>query len=193
MPDSPDHGPAATYYDVLGISPSVLSEQKDPGQTLKRAYHRALLQHHPDKRGASPTGTSLSTTGVPARIFSVDEISTAYAILSNSRERAEYDGALKLAASSNGQQHLPQFQTGIENVDLDDLDYEEGTERWSRGCRCGNPKGYLFGEEDLEEAVDYGELMVGCADCSLWLKVHFAVMDDVPGGISRADQRPGGG
>jgi hypothetical protein len=36
----------------------------------------------------------------------------------------------------------------------------------------------LFGEADLIEVEDDGELMVGCQDCSLWLKVHFAVVDD---------------
>ncbi len=65
-----------------------------------------------------------------------------------------------------------------ENVDLDDLEYDESAESWSRSCRCGNPRGYLFGETDLEEAADYGELMVGCSDCSLWLRVHFAVVED---------------
>ena len=28
---------------------------------------------------------------------------------------------------------------------------------------------------------DLGELMVGCADCSLWLRVHFAVAEEEGG------------
>lgn len=43
------------------------------------------------------------------------------------------------------------------------------------------PRGYVFGEGDLEEAADFGEVMVGCLDCSLWLRVHFAVMEEDDG------------
>jgi curved DNA-binding protein CbpA len=64
---------------------------------------------------------------------------------------------------------------------------------WYRACRCGNPRGYLFSTDDLEEAADVGELMIGCADCSLWLRVHFAVVEEEDegneGGGSGGDQQ----
>lgn len=63
-------------------------------------------------------------------------------------------------------------------MDLDDLDYDPVREEWFRSCRCGNNRGYRFEEGDLEEAADFGEVMVGCQDCSLWLRVRFAVVDD---------------
>jgi hypothetical protein len=70
------------------------------------------------------------------------------------------------------------FQIGVESVDLDDLAFDEDQECWYRPCRCGNEHSYEFCEADLEEVSDEGELVVGCLDCSLWLRVHFAVIED---------------
>lgn len=183
-----DHPP--TYYDILSLSSSTLSSSSaDPTTLIKRAYRRALLSHHPDKSNPQSSNNTTAATR-----FTIDQISTAYATLSRPAQRTAYDRSLVLAqqtattTATKGTQS--NFQTGIETVDLDDLAYEdvegegEGdgeestTTRWYRSCRCGNPRGYLFSEEDLEEAADLGELMVGCADCSLWLRVHFAVVDE---------------
>ncbi|KAK0734024.1 CSL zinc finger protein, partial [Lasiosphaeria miniovina] len=184
-----------SYYEVLGISPASLPEHGDDARSfIKRAYRRALLRHHPDKKKKQQ---QLALPFINQRshdlqqhqaVFSVDQISAAYAVLSSPPQRAEYDQALRLLSttspSSSGAgttAFQPNFQTGIENVDLDDLDSDQrgdGEQEWYRGCRCGNARGYLFGEADLEEAVDLGEMMVGCADCSLWLRVHFAVVDE---------------
>lgn len=49
---------------------------------------------------------------------------------------------------------------------------------WFKPCRCGNERGFVFGEVDLEEAGDLGELIVGCQDCSLWLRVCFAMVEE---------------
>ncbi|KAK3337266.1 CSL zinc finger protein [Cercophora scortea] len=209
-PQGPLEPPQPTYYDILGISPAAITtHSKGPNQSppdqnqdkthafIKRAYRRSLLSHHPDKLKLSKssipphhTSPSPAPATKPDTItaYTIDQISTAYAVLSSPSQRAEYDKSLRLqrqqqqTSSGNGLTNTAQlFQTGIENVDLDDLDVEEssqGEQQWYRSCRCGNPRGYLFGEADLEEASDLGELMVGCADCSLWLRVHFAVVDD---------------
>ncbi|KAK3372455.1 hypothetical protein B0H63DRAFT_297484 [Podospora didyma] len=194
---------SATYYDILGLSLSAIAavaEEDDPKPIIKRGYRRALLHHHPDKNNnkssslsnlpkhSSHNNNSSSSSSTATTTFTVDQISSAYAVLSSSKLRAEYDAALRLSASSS---ILPsvealstRFQTGIENVDLDDLECDEYSSqdekggRWYRSCRCGNPRGYQFGEADLEEVADLGELMVGCADCSLWMRVHFAVVHD---------------
>ncbi len=192
-----------TYYEILGISPAAIAalEQQDTSQFIKRAYRRALLSHHPDKTNSNKSHTTTTSTNhissqTVAPKFTIDQISTAYAILSNPTQRASYDLTL-LSFSSLSHSLSPssrlqsQFQTGIETVDLDDLAYEELTEgdqegfaQWYRSCRCGNPRGYRVSEDDLEEAADLGELMVGCVDCSLWLRVQFAAVsgdDDVEG------------
>jgi hypothetical protein len=62
------------------------------------------------------------------------------------------------------------------------LQFDEEEERWYRSCRCGNDRGYSFEETDLEEVEHEGLLMVGCQDCSLWLKIHFAVVEDAADG-----------
>ncbi|KAI6368637.1 hypothetical protein MCOR25_004593 [Pyricularia grisea] len=192
-----------THYEVLGISRDILDEAKDTQrqQIIKRAYHRALLRHHPDKaaaaaaasatatpskptaRGAAPTGQAASTRGT---IFTIDQISTASAVLSDRARRKEYDAALSLSRTAGGAdrhgdatgRQPSDFQTGIETVDLDDLDADEERGLWSRGCRCGNERGFELSEDDLEAVADEGELIVGCQDCSLWLKVHFSVLHE---------------
>ncbi|KHN96283.1 Diphthamide biosynthesis protein 4 [Metarhizium album ARSEF 1941] len=170
-----------THYDVLNLTPSIVDDSPDAAKLVKKAYHRALLRNHPDKRG-SHTNTSPRAPRAPT--VSVDQVTAAFAVLSCPVRRAEYDTKLRQAralSGSAGPDSGHGFQTGVESVDLDDLPYDETKERWHRPCRCGNARGYLFGEEDLAEAEDEGELMVGCQDCSLWLRVHFAVVgDDAP-------------
>ncbi|KAK1514446.1 CSL zinc finger [Colletotrichum costaricense] len=192
-------GTGHTHYAILGISRKLVQEQSPtagPQQIIKRAYHRALLQNHPDKypqfKSTSPSSTTTRalSSSATAATFSIDQISSAYKVLSDPKQRAEYDRALDLAPNNQGLQRgdgdeEKAFQTGIEVVDLDDLEVEEppsdGPEAmcsWYRSCRCGNSRGFFFTEADLEEAGENGELLVGCQDCSLWMKVHFAVVSD---------------
>ncbi|KAL2214046.1 DnaJ domain protein [Sarocladium strictum] len=161
----------ATHYEVLNITPDLISSQNDPSIFIKRAYHRALLKNHPDKASSSSTP-----------LHSVDQITKALETLSSPNRRAEYDAQLRLRrgrlGAGGGTNSEEPFHTGVENVDLDDLEHDEKSISWSRPCRCGNDKGYVITEDDLIEAGDEGLLMVGCQDCSLWLRVHFAMLDD---------------
>jgi hypothetical protein len=137
----------------------------------------------------NPPSTDAAATGI-----SIDAIREAYRVLANPRSRAEYDRQLILSSASattptptsTAAAH-EDFQTGMESLDLDDLicdaddedDDDSGKETsWWRACRCGNPRGFLVTEADLMAASDLGELLVGCLDCSLWIKVHFAAVDD---------------
>lgn len=183
--DGPSAGP--THYQVLGLSPTLLTDTKTSSSLIKKAYHRALLQNHPDKKASATSKTqntsSSSAYNSSTQIYTVDQISQAFNVLSSPQSRAEYDAALRVSraatdGSGGDDAAMTRFQTGIENVDLDDLGFDEQDEKWYRSCRCGNDRGYTFQEADLEEASDDGVLMVGCHDCSLWLRVHFAVVDD---------------
>lgn len=177
-----------THYDILSIPQSLVEESKDdqiPG-LLRQAYHRALLRHHPDKAPkpnssvTDPPSTSSISTSQPT--YTVDQITSAYTLLLSPKLRSEYDNQLRILSGNTTSSTPSEFQTGIETLDLDDLASDEsrvtGETTWFKPCRCGNERGFVFSEADLEEAGDLGELIVGCQDCSLWLRVCFAVLED---------------
>ncbi|KAI1107843.1 CSL zinc finger-domain-containing protein [Jackrogersella minutella] len=179
-----------TLYDILALSPKHLEGQAGAAQQqkiVKQAYHRALLKYHPDKKasGTSTSSTPPSPSPAPSKskpkpadppriTFTVDQIQHAYSILSSPQQRAEYTRTLKTRAAVQN----PEFQTGVETLDLDDLSFDSGTGVYFRACRCGNARGYAFTERNLEEFEDDGALMVECLDCSLWIRVLFAAAED---------------
>lgn len=151
------------HYEILGLG----QRQFDgtlTAQDIKQAYRRSLLEHHPDK---VQSGESLQ---------SVDAITLAYKVLSEPATKGEYDRELRLQHARNkGDNKI--FHTGLDIVDLDDLDYDEQTGEWWRSCRCGQDRGFLVTENELDKESRYGELITGCRGCSLWLKVLFGVED----------------
>lgn len=192
-----------THYDVLGLTPAMLDDVvasrlhdrrgREPSSSplVKRAYRRALLRNHPDKAQVAAAAADACSPAPspsaprPVARYTVDQISQAFDVLSSPARRSAYDAALGLAHARPGSAPA-HFRTGVENVDLDDLprDADADADRWSRPCRCGDPRGYSFGEADLMDAADDGLLMVGCRGCSLWLVVHFAAVDEAEPGPS---------
>jgi diphthamide biosynthesis protein 4 len=163
-----------THYEVLDLPEGIRKTAVIPKQTLRTAYRRALLRSHPDK-----SSTTLPTEN-QARVYSIDQISQAFTVLQDSKSRARYDGELRLQGRINDigvAENQPKFHTGIDTIDLDDLETEEGQGIWYRSCRCGERRGFLIVQRELEEAAEDGEIDVGCRGCSLWLKVLFAVID----------------
>ncbi|KAK1027476.1 Diphthamide biosynthesis protein 4 [Friedmanniomyces endolithicus] len=155
------------YYSILGL-PSELPNTRSSQQELKTAYHRALLKHHPDRVAGGTPPPSRSTV-------TVDEITQAYKTLSDPDSRAEYDRLL--AQSTTDKPRSKVHHTGLEVVDLDSLAFDEQAHTWSRSCRCGDRKGFVVTESELEKHIEDGELMIGCKGCSLWLRVLFGVDD----------------
>ena len=155
------------YYEILAISSSESTRRYITKQDIKLGYRRALLLHHPDK--STPSKASQPT---------IDEIILAYKTLSNPKLRAEYDRILAFQVTSTdvlvGQPH-----PGLETVDLDEMHYDDEKETWYRGCRCGKDRAYVVTEQDLESNTEHGELVTGCQGCSLWMKVSFAVAENV--------------
>lgn len=158
------------HYEVLALSTSSPVSRYLSQQDLKLAYRQALLQHHPDKSTANSSQLLKSK-------YSVDDITTAYKILSDSRSRSRYDHTLRLQ-SLEGRRDTEKGYIGLETVDLDDLQNDDTNGVWYRNCRCGNERGYLITEHELEKEADHGEIIAGCGGCSLSLKVVFQLVQD---------------
>ncbi|MCJ1451297.1 hypothetical protein MMC28_001633 [Mycoblastus sanguinarius] len=160
-----------SHYEVLSLPYPDKSSTALIEQTVKTAYRRALLLHHPDK-SVSPQSTKPKLSK-----YTVDEITSAYKTLIDPIARSEYDRRLTLkpaANSLNGGISYP----GLETMDLDELAYDEVQGLWHRSCRCGKDRAYVVAEEELEMNAEEGELVTGCGGCSLWLRVTFAVVED---------------
>jgi diphthamide biosynthesis protein 4 len=173
-----------THYQVLALPWNFGTDSDLSAQHLKAAYRRALFRHHPDKTGArsdTDQDSEVSKRSIRKAIYTIDQITEAYATLSIPKLRSEYDRVLKLRArptKGTGQGDDQTFHSGLEILDLDDLNYDEIGEVWFKSCRCGDERGFQLRKADLEEASDIGELHVGCRGCSLWLKVLFGVVEE---------------
>ncbi|KAI0018362.1 hypothetical protein F4780DRAFT_529361 [Xylariomycetidae sp. FL0641] len=200
-PKTSKTAPEPTLYEILSLTRKDLDGQGGPAvqKTVKHAYHRALLRHHPDKNqaAASQSGNSSPSESKDSSSkpkphakpsagnlsYSVDQIQHAYAVLSDGKQRSAYDRTLTTTATSSSSyaakhEATVRFHTGVETVDLDDVAFSERSGVYYRSCRCGNPRGYAFRERDLEACEDDGVLLVECQDCSLWLRVLFTAEED---------------
>lgn len=172
------------HYTILNLQ-FTESSSSFSKQQLKLAYHQALLKHHPDKtQDQDNDKTPRHGHPSPTNVYTIDEITTAYKTLSDPLQRAEYDRSLRLDRLKTVEREKTGavFHTGLEVVDLEDLqeEEEEGSDGlfWFRGCRCGDERGFMVTEEDLEREEEHGEVVVGCRGCSLYMKVLFAVGGD---------------
>ena len=154
------------HYAVLSLD----SGQDLDLDTIKRAYHRALLLSHPDK----------SNVDTPSRPkYTVDQITHAYHILRDPSERASFDRSIRLNHQiSTFTKNVTESDPASELVDLDELEYDDKQKLWYRACRCGQERGFMVTEGDLEKRAADGEALVGCQGCSLWMKVSFAAQDE---------------
>lgn len=151
----------ADHYEVLDLASHQYEAVLSPS-LLRHAYKRALLLHHPDKDAGARSGQ-----------VTIDDITQAYKTLSDPEQRKDYDRTLRKTIGSDSCHRV--HHTGLETMDLEDLNYHEDSNVWSRSCRCGVDGGFLVAESDLERQAKDGELVVGCKGCSLWIRVLFAV------------------
>ena len=119
---------ADDYYKILGI------DKKASASEIKKAYHKLALKYHPDK-----------TKGDKALEEKFKKISEAYAVLSDSEKRNQYD----TYGSADFQQRFSQEDI-FRNFDLGDILKEfgfGGSRRggFSSGCGRGGQRGGFSG------------------------------------------------
>lgn len=119
-----------THYEVLGV------EQDADPEEIKRAYRKLMRTYHPDVYG--PEGEDISA-GVTA----------SYAVISDSKKRAEYDEELNAPEEPEGPE-----PTGYE-------DYEDGwgtDSEWEPRDEDAPPEEEVPPEDDVDES--WGEEVI---------------------------------
>lgn len=174
MPDDNDC-PEPAFYTILGLTgrpPREFSQQD-----VKAAYHRTLLRYHPDKVNASVTAETPLLRQAEG-LYTIDQITEAYKTLASPVTRTTYDRQLELSRTgAKGKFTKEIVHNGVEVHDLENFVHNEDGNFWSRGCRCGDPDGYVLTETELERESSEGEIYVACNGCSLWVKVLFGMTE----------------
>ncbi|KAL4070470.1 hypothetical protein J3A83DRAFT_4161578, partial [Scleroderma citrinum] len=152
------------YYNLLGIP-------RDASQSdIKIAYHRTLLQSHPDKQTKSPT--ALGATIHPSSDVDIALIKEAYATLIDPPLRKAHDASLKREASNERGPRPAQVVSLEDFVIHDGEGRHEIEQEWHYDCRCGGV--YRINEDDLE----CGRHLVGCQSCSEVIWVGYELVED---------------
>ncbi|KAF9149102.1 Diphthamide biosynthesis protein 4 [Linnemannia schmuckeri] len=147
------------YYAILDVS-------QDASLTeIKQQYQRLLLIHHPDKQLQQQTATASLKGSAGLKLIPLQDIKEAWECLREPNHRAFYDSSLQaMRLHANGQVH--------DDIDLDDMDFDEGSGSYTFPCRCSGE--YIISEDELELGVD----TVVCSTCSLIVRIHYEAAED---------------
>ncbi|XP_018405181.1 PREDICTED: dnaJ homolog subfamily C member 24-like [Cyphomyrmex costatus] len=131
------------YYKVLGCSNNSTQEE------IKHAYHRCLLQFHPDKNDT-------------VDIQEFHDVKEAWRVLGHPQSRKEYDAACKQEQleAENSPVYARLTPNDLEESALEDTLFYR--------CRCG--ENYLIERESLREKNTM--LQVICDGCTLIIIVE---------------------
>ncbi|GLE02409.1 hypothetical protein PINS_up011247 [Pythium insidiosum] len=147
-----------THYDVLQVTRECSADD------IRRAYHRAARQHHPDKQGERANEALFL------------RVQAAYEVLRDPTARVEYDK--QLAQDALCRQRDVEDVRIADEIAVSEMEREEivdeecgddGDARvvvYSHQCRCGDA--YEITQEELEDGVD----IVPCNGCSLNIRVR---------------------
>jgi diphthamide biosynthesis protein 4 len=154
---------AADYYALLRVAADA------PVSAIRRAYHAAVLELHPDKRAARGMAGGAAHPGAsdtPQQHSAFLAIQEAWETLRDPDRRADYDARASYgageaaAAAQSARVHVS------DTLELGEMDYEEEGDAFKWACRCGGEY-RVPGEETLE--VD--SVIVPCTGCSLRVRV----------------------
>ncbi|KAK3835792.1 MAG: hypothetical protein JOS17DRAFT_519049 [Linnemannia elongata] len=145
------------YYAILDVSQDASLAE------IKQQYQRLLLIHHPDKQLQQQTAPN---SGSPSlKLIPLQDIKEAWECLREPNHRAFYDSSLQaMKLHANGQVH--------DDIDLDDMDFDEELGSYTSPCRCSGE--YIISEDELELGVD----TVVCSTCSLIVRIHYEAADN---------------
>jgi curved DNA-binding protein CbpA len=124
-----------SYYDILGVPKNASNSE------LKKSYHALALQYHPDKSDSSDKSN-----------FQI--LSRAYKVLSDDKNRAEYDSQFDRLKPSSGDISYSDFETDSEDEEF--LAYL---------CRCS-------GKHYIERDISLLPVETPCSNCSLSITVR---------------------
>jgi len=127
-------------------------------EEIKESYKRRVLQQHPDKQNTKQDGT-LSNS----KVF--QDLQQAWEILRDSTSREKYDKERQILIKK---EELPVDG----ELDLDDMIFNELTETYSYGCRCGDK--FLVNLQQLEDGVEH----INCSSCSLTKRLLYEEVVD---------------
>ncbi|KAK0233903.1 DnaJ domain-containing protein [Armillaria fumosa] len=153
----------ADFYQVLSISRSASPPE------IKVAYHKMLLQHHPDKNVLRKDGQ--------ARV-DVTVIKEAYFILSDPVSRHRYDMEIVQKRATGGPR--PAQVISLDDFDeeppMNDSDYSA----WKYKCRCGGV--YTITDKEMEA----GHHSVACSSCSEVIWVGYELAEEEEADVTQA-------
>ncbi|KAF8807889.1 DnaJ-domain-containing protein, partial [Phlegmacium glaucopus] len=142
------------FYQLLSLARNASVTQ------IKSAYHRALLQSHPDKKSNHD----------PSQAVDIALIKEAYYILSNSQLRAKYDIQLSQRSYSAAPPRPAQV-ISLEDFEEVDQNESEVEDFWRYACRCG---GFYHITTTLMEK---GEHLIACNSCSEVVWVGYELVE----------------
>jgi diphthamide biosynthesis protein 4 len=158
LPTPPFHklassGGLGDFYELLSVSKDASTAE------IKIAYHKALLQFHPDKTSASSRSPEA---------ISISLIKEAYLTLSTPHLRAQYSSRKRTPLGPRPAQiiSLEEFEEVAGDSEEDDV--------WCYKCRCGGE--YRISSGDMER----GHHLVGCNSCSeaVWVGYELQESDE---------------
>ncbi|CAO3623828.1 unnamed protein product [Cunninghamella blakesleeana] len=139
-----------THYQVLSVSSDASFTE------IKQQFQQLIIEHHPDKQNLLLKDSNNNQA---------QRILQAWNILRNEEKRKAYDIELQI-------QNQKETITVNDEIDLDDMDYDEKSASFLLKCRCSGI--YQITEEELEDGID----IIGCDNCSLKIRVIYDIIED---------------